>query len=276
MDNKGQQYESDNFLVRNNTRIVIIHRHLFKNAGTTFDAILENNFGASFCDHRDDEPMRKIGPDYLVQYLLNNPEIKALSSHHIWFNMPRHPQLDLVAVMFLRHPIERMRSVYDFERKQKSDTLGAKMAKQLSFRDYVLWYMKDFTPATIRDFHTRHLAGIKTVEQMKKKHLRIAKKEILTNHFIGLVEYFDQSLQLFDRAFKTMGIELEISYQPKNVSRPFKNADYDKRAEEVLKELGNDAKEVLKKNANDLKLYNIAKDNLKKKILQLTEKNEIS
>ena len=35
-------------------RKVIIHKHLFKNAGTTFDWSLHKNFGNDFCDHRDD------------------------------------------------------------------------------------------------------------------------------------------------------------------------------------------------------------------------------
>lgn len=250
MENKGK-------------RIVIVHRHLFKNAGTTFDGILNRNFGGDFCDHREDVPMRKVGPGYLIQYLTDHPHIKALSSHHIWFNMPMHPGLELAAVMFLRHPIERIRSVYNFERKQQSDTLGSKMAKLFSFRDYVLWYMKNDSPATIRDFHTRYLSGNRTAKPLQKKHFKMARKEILNNPLIGVVELFDQSLQVFTKALNDRGIELDMSYQPKNVSRPFENADYDKRVEEVLDELGDAAREVLKKNAYDLELYKIAKEKLK-------------
>ena len=35
-------------------RHVLIHAHLFKNAGTTFDFSLQRSFGEQFVDHRDD------------------------------------------------------------------------------------------------------------------------------------------------------------------------------------------------------------------------------
>jgi len=258
MNNCKIQYDVHN-AINEAKRTVIIHRHLFKNAGTTFDSILENNFGDAFCDHREDVPMRKIGEDYLLDFLKQNPQIKALSSHHIWFKMPQQSALELIPVMFLRHPIERMRSVYDFERKQDADTLGAKMAKELSFRDYVSWYMKDDKPATMRDFHARHLAGFKKPKPLRRIHFKRAASEIKKNPFIGVVDLFDGSLQVFDKAFKSKGLELDLTYSPKNVSRPFDNADYEARAKEVLDELGDVAKIVLEKNAYDIELYNLAR-----------------
>ena len=35
-------------------RNVILHYHLFKNAGSTLDWSLQRQFGAGFVDHRDD------------------------------------------------------------------------------------------------------------------------------------------------------------------------------------------------------------------------------
>lgn len=244
-------------------RTVIIHRHLFKNAGTTFDGILENNFGPDFCDHREDVSMRKIGSEYLIKYLIDHPKIKALSSHHIWFNMPQHDTLELIPVIFLRHPIERIRSVYDFERKQQSDTLGAMMAKKLDFRDYVLWYMQSDKPATIRNFHTRHLSGIKTAKTLKEWNFKIAASEIETNPFVGVVDLFDESLQIFDKAFRAKNIELDFTYQSKNVNRPFENANYELRAKKVLEELDDIATVVLEKNVFDLELYEMAKEKVR-------------
>jgi hypothetical protein len=258
MNNCKIQYEVHK-AIKEVKRTVIIHRHLFKNAGTTFDSILQNNFGNDFCDHREDVPMRKIGEDYLLDFLKENPEIKALSSHHIWFKPAGTDALELIPVLFLRHPIERMRSVYDFERKQDSSTLGSQMAKKLGFRDFALWYMQDDKPATMRDFHARHLAGFKKPKPLRRIHFKKAASEIKTNPFIGVVDLFDESLQAFDKAFRAKGIELDFSYQPKNVNKPFDGADYEKRASEVLEELGEIAKIVLKKNAFDIELYRLAR-----------------
>lgn len=48
-------------------RDIILHSHIFKNAGTTFDYSLEKNFGKNFIDHRDDIELYK-----LANQLLNN------------------------------------------------------------------------------------------------------------------------------------------------------------------------------------------------------------
>jgi len=59
----------------------------------------------------------------------------------------------------LRHPIERIRSVYDFERKQRGRTPGSRAAKSKSFRDYVAWRMTPAVAHTIRNYQTLYLAG---------------------------------------------------------------------------------------------------------------------
>jgi hypothetical protein len=40
-------------------RLVILHNHLFKNAGTTIDWSLGRELGSAFVDHRDDAGMKQ-------------------------------------------------------------------------------------------------------------------------------------------------------------------------------------------------------------------------
>ncbi len=243
-------------------RTVIIHRHIFKNAGTTFDSILKNNFGEAFCDHRDDVPMRKEGEKYLLQYLNEHPEIKALSSHHLWFNPASDDRFQFIPVLFLRHPIERMRSVYNFERQQQSDTPGANMAKKLDFKTYVTWRMQNDVSPVLRNMHTRYLAGVKGPNPLHKKHLSAAIKTLEQNPFIGVVDLFDKSLQIFDNEFKKLGMVLDFSYTPQNVMQPAGITDCEARAREVLDELGELADVVLEKNSFDLELYRRVKQKI--------------
>jgi len=112
-------------------RTFIAHGHIFKNAGATFDWALGRNFGEGFCDHRDDERMRLEGAPYLVQYLQDNPHIDAISFHHVCVTSGIEG-IDIVPVYMLRHPIERIVSVYNFERKQASSTPGAIAAKNVT------------------------------------------------------------------------------------------------------------------------------------------------
>ena len=119
-------------MFRMKERNVIIHCHLSKNAGTTFDSSLKRTFGSKFIDHRDDNSMRE-GGSYLLHFLSLNLNIQALSSHHTPLTLPHIESIELLPAIFLRHPIDRIGSVCEFERKQDAQTPGAVNAKRLSF-----------------------------------------------------------------------------------------------------------------------------------------------
>ena len=124
-------------MFRSKSRPVIVHGHIFKNAGSTFDWSLKRNFNKGFIDHRDTEEMKFGASDYLADYIGRHKRLKAISTHHLYWCMPlpEREKLDIIPCFFLRHPIERVRSVYDFERRQQSDTPGAVHAKKLCFKD---------------------------------------------------------------------------------------------------------------------------------------------
>ena len=73
-------------------REVILHCHLFKNAGTALDWALQRTFGDGFIDHRYDDNMRQEGVVYLDGYLSKRPKVQVLSSHHMSF-MPEHKKI---------------------------------------------------------------------------------------------------------------------------------------------------------------------------------------
>ena len=52
-------------------RHIILHGHIFKNAGTTFDWSLQKNFGKNFLDHRKDLLMRREGRGHIEELLTN-------------------------------------------------------------------------------------------------------------------------------------------------------------------------------------------------------------
>lgn len=248
-------------------RKVIIHNHLFKNAGTTFDGCLKQNFGDAFCDHRDDAQMRKEGFPYLIDYLRKNQDIKALSSHHIWFQLEPDDEIELIPVFFIRHPIERILSVYHFEKNQKANTTGAEMAKKLSFQEYVGWLMRNDSPATIRNFQTRRLAGMKKPIPVTENHYNLAKQQILENEFIGVVDRFEESLHLFSQKFKKIGIDLAVdSYISQNINPDFRQLSQKEKIDKCLNELGEMKELALEKNQYDLKIYDLAVDKLSEQL----------
>ena len=234
-------------------RTVIAHGHIFKNAGTTFDWALERNFGKGFCDHREDQLMRQQGASYLTQYLLDNPHINAISSHHLC-DTSAIDGIDIIPVYILRHPIERILSVYNFERKQESSSPGSLAAKKYNFKDYVEWRMDPEVNRTIRNYQTIYLAGTHTRKASKACTLDTLNAAMIKVQasLVGLVEKFDASMMKFEESLSKRGIELDLSYVRQNVTneKPDSNG-----IAYIAEELGDIFKRVLDENAYDLALY---------------------
>lgn len=247
-------------------RNIILHGHMFKNAGTSLDWSLARSFGDAFLDHRDDQAMRRHGGRHLAEVLAADRDLMALSSHHLPRDIPALPGVRLHSIYLLRHPLLRIRSVYDFEREQQADTLGAQAAKRMSFREYVAWRMQPDTPPTIRNFQTFYLS--------KKKRSRARPARVLPLCFdalvfaqslpvVGIVELYDQSMVLLEEKLRPHLPTLDLAYIPQNVSgNPLAAVDEGQRLALILQELGDLGKTVIDNNSYDLALYQAALETL--------------
>jgi hypothetical protein len=201
-------------------RKIIAHGHIFKNAGTTLDWALKRNFGSGFVDHRDDEPMRQEGAPYLLEYINARPELKAISSHHLCYPLPVTEQITVLPVYLLRHPIERVLSVYEYEKKQKGSTPGAINAKKMDIAEYVRWRLTPDSGATIRNYQVRYLSGMHRFPRRPVTEAEFdAALANAGNALVGLVEELDQSFVEFERILRDRGFtELDLAYVPQNVN----------------------------------------------------------
>lgn len=178
-----------------------MHFHIFKNAGSSLDSFLEHNF-KGFCGSLEGpQPWSTLCPNDLLKYVLDHPYLVAVSSHQARLPLPTHNKIIFHPLLFLRHPIDRVESVYLFERSQslESPSLGAKIAREGTLSEYVRWRLTDGNGAVIRNFQTLFLSGWKS-----DMRFAIATEvdfqralSILNNlPFFGLVEKFDQSIQM--------------------------------------------------------------------------------
>ena len=117
------------FKTANSSRCVILHYHLFKNAGTSLDNFLKENFADQWRNH--ESKSGKWQSENVGQYLNQNRNLRVLSSHKAQLPVPEVPETLVFPVLFVRHPIDRVRSIYQFERNQNVNSLGARMAKKL-------------------------------------------------------------------------------------------------------------------------------------------------
>lgn len=179
-------------------RPVIVHFHLFKNAGTSVDTILQHNFPTSWAEIEGPDG-KKLDPDDLADYIRANPHLNAVSSHTAVVSVPSYEDIEILPIFFVRHPIDRIRSAYDFERKQDAQTPGAIKAKQGDFAHYMEWRLSTHAPWQVMNFHAARLKDFHTFTPMKQMELHQQRCFDAINALpvVGLVENFDQSMSRF-------------------------------------------------------------------------------
>jgi len=241
-------------------RIVIIHNHLFKNAGSTIDWILRKNFGDAFVDHRDDDSMRQGAP-YLLKYLEENKNVQALSTHHLTLPLPQSVDLRMLKIMMFRHPIERVISVYNFEKSQDLSKFqnhpGVVHAHKLSLGDYIVWRMRKDVGSTIRNFHVRKALPPRKLSQevINEEDMVLANQFLLSVEMLGLVDRFDESMVLFEEFLRTVYSNIDISYVAQNVSQnPLESRD--DKINRLKSQIGQKTFRLLEmRNGQDLRLF---------------------
>jgi hypothetical protein len=234
-------------------RVVIVHYHLFKNAGTSVDAILKRNFGERWAELEFDTPQHKANVGDLTRWLLDHPHIAALSSHTALLPLPRVEGLLVLPIVFVRHPIERLHSAYGFERKQKADTVGARLAKAHDFATYLRTRLATRGDGSFRNFQANRLALAVEGDSTPAGDRALRAVEELP--FVGLVEAFDASMQRFAELASSHFPEFKHFSARENVT-----AEHGKSPEEKLavirKEMGEELyKELQIVNHDDLQLF---------------------
>ena len=249
---------------------VLVHCHMFKNAGSTLDWSLERLFGHAFVDHRDDEPMRNEA-GYLKTWLETHPKVNAVSSHHVPLPLPTLAGREVFGMYLLRQPIDRVDSVYQFERKQDAETPGAIHAKQLSFNDYVQWRMREDVGATIREFQTRYCSGAMKARKLDPSHLDSAKTALAASPFVGVVDRYDESMVVFEQALGNVGYCPDLAYTAQNQGKRA-STPMSQRIEQVLDGLEETTRAALAaNNALDSALYDYANALLSERIATIPD-----
>lgn len=103
-------------------RAVICHYHIYKNSGTSFSKLLEANFGERHINFDGPIAGFQVNQDQLTEIVENNPEVVSISSHQIYLPAPSTLNIRFIPVVFLRHPLLRIRSIFLFETSGNSES----------------------------------------------------------------------------------------------------------------------------------------------------------
>jgi hypothetical protein len=120
-------------------RTLLFHFHIFKNGGSTIDAALKKNFGNRWRAIEGPDPDGPMNWPLAIQLLKLHPELEAFSSHTARIPAPETEDFQFISLFLLRHPIDRLASIYNFERISPAQGVNQAMAvaQTGTFADFV-------------------------------------------------------------------------------------------------------------------------------------------
>lgn len=236
------------------TRPLVFHYHLFKNAGTSVDELLRLNFDQRWTT-REFHGNRRENAAAIFEFITYNPHLQAVSSHTALLPAPEVPGVSIFPVVFIRHPIDRLRSAYEFERRQNANTAGAHLAKMHDFAGYLRELLRNPRHRQIRNFQTLRLSQ----NELTRKGSELHRAEIALDKlpFVGLVEQFEESVNLLQIQLRVHFTNFQARPVHRNISFS-RHGTLPERLASIEATLGNDLyAEIRAANADDLVIYEI-------------------
>jgi hypothetical protein len=208
----------------NQVNSMFVFLHIPKTAGSTFQFILENNFGVSAC-HTNHIKKKVFSRDDFAFAKKLFPRMKSLAGH----NLVDPLALDVPGAFhltFLREPVARVFSHYHESMRTSGNTLS--LEESLEKKDY------------LNNLHVKLMAGELNLDKAKKYLERCS--------FVGLTEKFELSLHILKRLSPW---RLNLNYKRRRTApndRAKKSPADDPRSAEIVREY----------NHLDMALYNFA------------------
>ena len=240
-------------------RTVILHYHLFKNAGTSMDATLNRNFPGDLWVTREFSSDPKSNAEQLKQWIIDEPQAICFSSHTAFLPLPEIEGVTIIPVIFMRHPIDRIISAYSFERNQRADNFGSTLARNTTLSGYIETRLSIPSDHQCRNFHVEKFSRMFGKGNSLTQQLVNAKKAIEALPFVGDVGNFDNSIKRLEVLLKNNGLEVDLTAEKKNVSRQPKTID--EKLHSLQESMSNDLYDkLMAANKEDLELYEFLSD----------------
>ena len=247
-------------------RFVIVHYHVFKNGGSTIESILRREFGPDFATVHGPHAGSTLGARDLASFLRDHPNTLALSSHHLRYPKPSLRNIVVFDCCFLRHPLDRLHSVYNYLRQTPSfDTLHRR-ARELYPREFMQRLVAE-SPDVVSDVQVMQLANSGAYTRPAHPNdLERAAKVVREMAIPGVVEMFDESLVAAEYFLRPAFPGVSLEYVPQNIRRPL--AMSIAAREQRLADLWGAAlyDDVARLNQLDLELYRRAEREIKRRL----------
>ena len=246
-------------------RFVILHYHVFKNGGSTIEGILEREFGGGFATLHGPHASSTLDGRDLEHFLLENPGVTAVSSHHLRYPKPAIRHTVIFDCLFLRHPLERLDSMYRYSRATSSGDFLNVFARQFNPRQFFTTLIRE-APHMISNVQVMQIARAGAFTRPAHPYDLDRATEIFADVAIpGLVEMFDESLTAAEYFLKPAFPSLSLEYEPRNVTRAAPRS-----ADRLIRLWGADLYEDLARfNQFDLELFRRAENEIRRRFALL-------
>ena len=211
------------------TRFLIVHYHIFKNGGSTIASILEREFRNGFATVHGPDDVSVLDPACLSELVADNMAVEAISSHHIRYPKPVLPNTVVFDCCFLRHPLDRLQSVYSYFQRIDADDVLCRLARQEHPRTFFKKLIEG-APHLVSNVQVTMLAlGGAFTRPAGDSDVEAAADVVGKMAIPGLVEKFDESLVAAEYFLKPAFPRLRLDYLPQNVSRPIETSSGDRQ-----------------------------------------------
>jgi hypothetical protein len=241
---------------------LLLHYHIFKNAGTSFEWAVTRAWGphrVGVCDTPQSDGI--ISGREIIQFAKRKPGTRAIFSHQALLPPPRIAGREMITTILIRDPIARIRSIYEFERRQLHASPGGSKAKELEFRGYVEWRLS-CSPAMFCNYQVyfcARTAGTKCDETTTEAHLYSAIENLELIRIVGTVDRYAEWLALAQAILVKQYHKLDLRVTRENATASDINLSPAAIHAHLSRELGMGlADRLIECNELDMRLHHVA------------------
>lgn len=248
---------------------LLIHYHIFKNAGTSFEWALEKAFGSGLATYDSPVPNGFVSAESIADFVADNPGIRAIASHQAAPPAPQVPEREVFTSILIRDPLARVRSIYAFERGQQAESPGAIKAKELDFKAYVDWRL-DATPAIFCNYQVHFCT--RTAQPSDgpagQDELEKAIEHLDNLSIVGTVSRYNDWLSVAQKVLSRPFPEIALKPTRQNVTATTR-ASESEILDQLIDDLGEStAQHLIENNQLDMCLHQIADSILTRKMAE--------
>jgi hypothetical protein len=237
-------------------RDVVLHYHLFKNAGVSVDRILRRRLGAErWAGIEGEFAWSRVTQQEVARLIVERQDLRAVSSHQMRFPPPAIDGVRLHPLFMLREPIDRIGSVFAFERKQPANgNRGAELAHANDLAGYVAWGLEQDLLGGLCNFQTAFL-GERGDKNRGTAALERAKAVVAETPCAGIVERYGESIARFAKVVPEAFHPADALVAPHNVTKD-RLPSHEERVAAIREALGEPLyARLLDANSLDIELY---------------------